>query len=164
MGGNTSARSAGVRWGAAAMAGVTGGAIFLLLQMLMVPVFLGASAWTWLRMTAAIVLGQEVLLPEPTLDGGVLLTGALLHLVITAGYGLLLGVLANSMAMETAIITGAVFGLALYFVVYYVLAPIFPWFAQARNWVSVFAHIVFGMATGWVLARGLTRRPARSRF
>ncbi|MDQ3007384.1 MAG: hypothetical protein M3R47_18615, partial [Chloroflexota bacterium] len=44
-----------------------------------------------------------------------------------------------------AILIGAVFGLILYFINFYGLTAIFPWFAMARNWISIFAHIMFGL-------------------
>lgn len=32
---------------------------------------------------------------------------------------------------------------------FYGFTTLFPWFAMARNWVSVFAHLVFGLAAAW---------------
>ena len=44
---------------------------------------------------------------------------------------------------------GAVFGLLLYVVNFYGFTAIFPWFAMAQNWVSIFSHIMFGVIAGW---------------
>jgi hypothetical protein len=35
---------------------------------------------------------------------------------------------------------------------------IFPWFAMARNWISVFSHVMFGLVAGWMYLA--LRRPA----
>jgi hypothetical protein len=36
----------------------------------------------------------------------------------------------------------------LYLINFYGFTAVFPWFAMARNWVSVFAHIIFGAVAG----------------
>jgi hypothetical protein len=148
----------GMRWGPAATAGLIAGAIFLALELLMVPAFLGGSPWSAPRMIAAIALGPDVLPPPATFEAGIILTALIIHFLLSALYGLLLGALVRHMPMETAIPTGAVFGLVLYFVNFYIMTAVFPWFAMARNWVSVFTHIAFGMAAAWIFAARTARR------
>ncbi|HSJ62267.1 MAG TPA: hypothetical protein VK922_00050 [Gemmatimonadaceae bacterium] len=164
MSDHASSRREGMRWGVAAMAGVVGGVILLVLQMLLEPVFVGGSPWGTPRMIAAVALGTEVLPPPETFDAGVFLTGVVLHLAMSALYGLALGAITHGMFLEMAVIMGAVFGLALYVVNFYLLTALFPWFAGSRNWVTVFSYIVFGLATGWILASRHTRRPAYTRL
>lgn len=45
----------------------------------------------------------------------------------------------------TAVLVGAAFGLGLYVLNFYGMTAAFPWFATARNWVSIFSHVVFGL-------------------
>ena len=47
-----------------------------------------------------------------------------------------------------AVVVGAGGGLALYVVNFYGFSAIFPWFAMARNTVSIMSQIAFGMALG----------------
>jgi hypothetical protein len=49
--------------------------------------------------------------------------------------------------MGAALLVGAAFGLiAVYAVNLYLIAPMaFPWFVDARNWISVLAHVIFGV-------------------
>ncbi len=54
--------------------------------------------------------------------------------------------------MGTTIMIGAVFGLVVYLVFFYGMTAVFPWFAEARNWVSLFAHVMFGVVLGWAYA------------
>ena len=54
------------------------------------------------------------------------------------------------------LVSGAVFGLAVYFVNFYGFTALFPWFAMARNSISVFAHMMFGVALAFAYGR-LTR-------
>ncbi len=49
---------------AAVIAGLIAGAVFMMLQMIMVPVFMNGSPWGPPRMVAAIILGKHVL-PMP---------------------------------------------------------------------------------------------------
>jgi len=49
------------------------------------------------------------------------------------------------------LLAGTVFGLIVYAVHFYGMTAVFPWFAMARNWVSVFVHAVFGLALAWAL-------------
>lgn len=52
-----------IRWSAAVWAGVIAGAVFLVLEMVMVPMFLDGSPWGPPRMIAAMAMGEEVLPP-----------------------------------------------------------------------------------------------------
>lgn len=148
-----------VHWGSAAVAGLIGGAIFLVLEMVMMPLFVGGSAWGPPRMIAAIALGRDVLPPPATFEAGVLLTAALLHFMLSALYGLVLGAVLRRTSLEMGLLAGAVFGLALYFVNFYLMTAVFPWFEMARNWVSVFAHIAFGIATAWAYVALIHSQP-----
>jgi hypothetical protein len=50
----------------------------------------------------------------------------------------------------------------LYVVNFYGFTALFPWFAMARNWVSIVAHAVFGFAAAWVYEAFARRRVMRS--
>ena len=136
-----------VHWGAAAAGGVIGGATFLALELLLVPIFLGESTWAFLRMTSAIVLGRDVLPPPATFDASIVLAALLIHFVLSAVYGSVLALAVHRMMMETAMIASAMLGLVIYTVNFYVMTAVFPWFTAGRTWVSVVAHIAFGVTT-----------------
>ena len=97
----------------AARAGLIAGIAFLILEMIMVPLFGGGAAWGPPRMMGAIVLGQEVLPPPATFDFGVVIVAVLLHLVLSVAYALILAFIIRGMTMGTALAVGAGFGLAL---------------------------------------------------
>jgi uncharacterized membrane protein YagU involved in acid resistance len=147
----------------AVWAGIISGLIFMMLEMIMVPMFLGGSPWGPPRMMAAIVLGQEVLPPPGTFDFGIVMAAVVLHLVISIIYAIILALIlgAAKTSFWVSILIGAVFGYLLYLVNFYVFTAVFPWFAEARNWVSAFAHIIFGIAAAWSYV-GLVSRHAHS--
>ena len=56
----------------------------------------------------------------------------------------------TSFSAGAAVALGAAFGLLIYLVnIYPVAAILFPWFAMARNWITISSHIVFGAVLAW---------------
>ena len=93
--------------------------------------------------------------------------GLLIHFLLSAVYGGVFAVASGALKLESrgrgALVGGgAVFGLVLWIINFYLISPqIFPWFAAANPVVQFFAHTVFfGGALGLLLAAG--RRPAPS--
>lgn len=148
-----------ITWSGGAVAGIIAGIVFLALEMVMVPVFLGGSPWGPPRMMGAIALGPEVLPPPASFDAGIVAVAVAVHLILSAVYGVLLAILVSRSGTGGAAIIGLVFGLLLYAVNFYGFTAVFPWFANARNWVTIFTHAVFGLAAA-VLYKNMERRPA----
>ena len=134
---------------AAGWSGVIAGVVFVVLEMLMVPMFLGGSPWAPPRMIAAIAMGTDVLPPPATFDAVIMTVAILIHLVLSILLGFVFALLARGRTFATSILAGAVFGLVIYLFNFYVMTAVFPWFAEARNWVSILAHVVFGLVLGW---------------
>jgi hypothetical protein len=140
-----------VNWSAAIWSGLAGGMAFLVLEMFMVPLFLGGSPWAPAHGISAIVLGKGVLPPSPpTFAWNVFLAAMVIHLALSAIFGLIVVWIVHRWEMGTAVLVGAVLGLLLYFVNFYVMTGVFPWFAMSRGWVPIFTHIVFGAVTALV--------------
>ncbi len=151
-------RAAGIDWSAAVKAGLAGGLIFLILEMVMVPLFLDGSPWGPPRMIGAMALGQGVLPPPATFDLVTVMVAMIVHFVLSVVYALVLASVLARVGTGAALAIGAGFGLLLYLVNFYGFTAIFPWFAMARNWVSIFSHIVFGVATAWAYRAFATPR------
>ena len=141
----SSGHSSATDWKAGALAGLLAGAVFLVLEMAMVPLFLGGSPWAPPRMMGAIVLGQGVLPPPATFALGVVAAALIVHFFLSAVYGLTVAPVLSRMGTGAALAVGLVFGLLLYAVNFYGFTAVFPWFANARNWVTIFSHGVFGL-------------------
>lgn len=138
-----------VNWTAAAQAGLIGGVAYLVLELILVPLFVGGTVWNVLRMISAIILGRDALPPPDTFDLPIMLTAVALHLALSTAYGLVLSAAINRSGPGVAVLVGAMFGLLLYIVNFYMFTEVFPWFANARTWVTVFNHLVFGFAVAW---------------
>ncbi|MGH7483211.1 MAG: hypothetical protein ACRELV_13745 [Longimicrobiales bacterium] len=156
----STARIGRVSWGAAVWSGIIAGAVFVVLEMGMVQLFLGESMWGPPRMIAAIVMGGEVLPPPGTFDLGIFITGAVVHFVLSVVFAIVLALVISRVNTGAAVAVGGLYGLALYGFNFYVMTGVFPWFAMARNWVSVLSHLVFGLVAAWVYKR--MQKPSRA--
>jgi hypothetical protein len=65
-------------------------------------------------------------------------------------YAIILAFIVNRFGLGIAVIIGLGFGLMLYLVNFYGFTAVFPWFAMARNWISIFSHLMFGVIAALV--------------
>ena len=139
-------------WSAAAWAGVIAGVVFMVLEMAMVRLVMGESPWAPPHMIAAMALGKDVLPPPDTyapFSMKIMTTAMLIHMALSVAYGLAVGWLVHRFDWAGGLLIGVLFGIAIYIVNFYLIAPVlFPWFQMAQNWVSLVAHAVFGAAAG----------------
>lgn len=133
-----------VHWRATVLAGLISGTVFLMFEMPAVALFLGMSPWAPPRMMAAIVLGQGVLPPPETFDFGIVMTAMMLHFALAVAYTYIIALIVQNRSTGVAAGVGAIVGLVLYLINFYGFTSIFPWFAMARNSVSVAGHVLFG--------------------
>jgi hypothetical protein len=129
---------------AGVMAGIASTLIEILLWLIFTDDFPGIL-YRDARLTAAMVLGRSVLLPPATFGAGVMLMATLIHFVISITCAVLLALLTARLDTIPAPLAGIGFGVALYVVNLYGFTAIFPWFAQARGWITLIAHGVFGL-------------------
>lgn len=135
----------GMIWQAAMSAGFIAGIVFLVIEMLLVPAFLHGGAWDFPQKIAALVFGPSLLSPEATFHGGAVFTALVVHFALSIVYGLALGAFVAPLEKTPALSMGVIFGMTLYVVNFYFFTAWFPWFVDARNWVTVVAHLAFGL-------------------
>jgi hypothetical protein len=142
----------GIDWKAAIWAGLVAGAIFMVFEMAAVAMT-GESAWGPPRMMAAIVLGKGVLPPPASFDMTIMMVAMAVHLMFSVLLGFLVAVgfvLARRRPSPgVGALIGGTFGLLLYIVNFYGFTAVFPWFAMARNLISIVGHIMFGVILVW---------------
>ncbi|MFP3645996.1 hypothetical protein [Paraburkholderia sp. SIMBA_054] len=152
-------------WRAAVIGGCVAGAVFLVLELLAAWA-MGQSPWGPPRMIAAIALGQGTLAQPATFDPGIVTAALVVHFVLSIVFALILVVIMAPFSFDSSVgmasLVGAVFGLAVYLVNFYVMTRWFPWFADARGWISLIAHLVFGLVTADTYLR-LERREDRGK-
>jgi len=134
-------------WKAGLLAGLIAGVVELIV-LVGLAVGQGISVWVPVRMTAAIVLGQGVLPPPETFDGAAAAIALTLHFGLSAVYGVIIALLIRRLERMPALAVGVAFGIAVWVVNYFVLAPsFFPWLIAQRGALSTpFLHAIFGVA------------------
>ena len=149
----------GVKWRAAIWSGIVAGVVSTLAQMPLWALFTDtfpSSLFRDARLTAAILMGRDVLPPPATFNLSIMLVAACIHFTLSIVYGVMVAIMTSRTGTGTAISIGAGFGASLYVVNLYGFTAIFPWFAEVRDWITLAAHIVFGVtaaATYKVLER-----------
>ena len=140
-----------INWGAAVKAGIIAGLIFLILEMVLVATVGGDSPWAPPRMIGAIVLGEGVLPPPATFDATAVVAAMVVHFALAILYAAIFAFVAEKAgwSLGMSAVAGLVFGLILYAVNFYGFTALFPWFAMARNWMSILAHAVYGLVLGY---------------
>lgn len=132
---------------AGALAGLIAGAAFMMMEMGLVGLA-GGSPWGPPRMIAAIVMGEGVLPPPASFDLMILMAAMAVHFMLSIVVGIGFAFVAKRFGWVMAVVVGALVGLALYVGNFYGMTAIFPWFAMARNMISIVSHIAFGMVLG----------------
>jgi uncharacterized membrane protein YagU involved in acid resistance len=145
-----------MRWGLrqGAIAGIVAGIVFAAFEMIVSASMMGAEAFFMpLRMIGAIALGPAALDPGYSLvTAGV--TGVVVHFVLAIIYGISFGEIAAMLRGPVAFIgAGGLFGLVLWLINFYVIAPaLFPWFLESSPLVQFIAHtFFFGSVLGYYL-------------
>lgn len=130
------------------LSALAAGTVFLLLELLVTRYVLGLNPGVLIRMIAAITQGSAVLPPPEAADLSVTLAAVILHFVMSLTYALVFAFFAKGRSVGTATLLGAAYGLLLYAVNFYGFTELFPWFAGARHWGAVLAHVIFGAVLG----------------
>lgn len=149
-----------LNWVAAIGAGITAGIVATGAQVLLWLAFTDKLPWVLYRdarLTAAILMGREVLPPPATFEWKVMVVATFIHVVISMGYGLILAFLIYRLGLVRAIVLGSIYGLAVYVINMYGMTLLFPWFSAARDWITILTHAVFGFSVAAVY-KGLVRK------
>ncbi|MES1982962.1 MAG: sodium:proline symporter [Pseudomonadota bacterium] len=97
-----------------------------------------------MRLTAAIVMGTDVLPPPATFAWDVFLVSALIHFSLSIAYSVVLAYFITRFSARLSLATGILYGLFIYGINMHLFTFIFPWFAVVRDWVTILTHAVFG--------------------
>lgn len=137
-------------WRAAVVAGLVAGLLTMLLWVILWALTTGGSPWTPFHHTAAILMGEGALVPSQTLDLQVVLTGLVMHLLLSLVYAVILAFIIHRWGLIAGIFGGVLFGLCLYVINYFTFSMLFPWFYALRSWFALAGHVFFGAAAGGI--------------
>jgi hypothetical protein len=135
-------------WTVAAVSGFAAGAVLMVLELLWSSIVLGISPWQISHMIAALVMGPDAL-QSADFNLMIVATALVTHYVLGIAFALILSAIMVPFHFDSslglALLTGAVFGLAMYLFNFYGMARFFPWFMEMRGWSTLVAHAIFGM-------------------
>lgn len=98
------------------------------------------------RLTAALVIGPDALAPTLVSHAKVFLVATLVHFALSVAFvGPLVLVVARTRRLP-ATAAGAAYGIGLYAFNLHVMTLVFPWFVPARGWITLAAHVAFGVS------------------
>ena len=97
------------------------------------------------RLAAAIVLGQEILPMQVAFDWPAMFVATIIHFSLSIVYSIVLAAFIVHRSFPVSIFVGIGFGFILFGVNMYGFTLIFPWFEEARDWITLTAHVVFGI-------------------
>lgn len=155
-------------WKQGAVAGFVAGIVFIVFEMILAAILKGMFFGP-LHLISGIILGQAALTPAYPAATAVVV-GFIVHFVLAIIFGLVFAAIVSfipqlARSATMLIVAASVYGLALWLVNFYVLAPIFGWNwfpTQTNPIVQFFAHtFFFGTVLGWYLSRGSARSTAR---
>ena len=149
------------RWIKGAWTGLIAGTLFLAVQMLLAAVFSKGGVWDALRLSASVALGSQAVATAVPMSFRIFIMGLFVHFLLSIWYAVVLGMLISNLKPATAALVGAGFGLLLYFVHFYGLTHFYPWIVDARNWIAIVAHLMFGISAAWVYSHLHMRELAR---
>lgn len=138
---------------AAVYAGVAAGVVSMLAQVALWLTFTDAFPEILLRdvrLTAAIILGPDVLEPASVAGMHVWIVAALVHFALSLAYAMVLAAAIHRLGFGTSIVAGGLFGLVVYVLNMHGFTRLFPWFEVARDPITVAAHVVFGVSAALV--------------
>ena len=130
---------------AGVLAGLIAGAVYLLAQMLFAALH-GGAAWEPLQRFSAMLLGDDVLPPPGEIDLTIAGFALLIHFGLAIVFGRVVDLVVTDHAPAAAVGWGALVGLALYGLDYWLVTPVaFPWFENARGLTTLIDHLLFGV-------------------
>jgi hypothetical protein len=140
-------------------AGIIGGLIFAAFEVLAAVAMMGPeAAFMPLRMIGGIVLGEQALDPGYPLFTAAL-AGLIVHMVLSVMFAIVFAAIVPRSTRSTAAlaILGIGFGIALWIVNFFVIAPFagWTWFPERTDpFIQAVAHaLFFGLPVGWYIAR-----------
>lgn len=155
---------------AGVLGGLVAGAAYLLGQVGLTGAIRQGAMAEPLQRIAAILLGPDAAPPPADLDFTIAGMALLIHFALAMVYGRVISEFVAGRRFGTGVLIGAITGLGLYVLNFYVLAPTaFPWFEGALRMVTAVDHLLFGaiaaatalvLQGSWPARRDSNPRPA----
>ena len=146
-----------VDWSAAVWAGLIAGAVFIVLNLVVLPIIHGGNVWWMSRLFASPILKTPILADSEANPESFNATALLITLLFGFGlavvFSLVLNFITHRWGWLTAAIVGALFGVCLYLINLYILVEHSPAGVHmnfVRTPFFLGTHILFGALAGFI--------------
>lgn len=134
----------GPKWIAVLAASFAAGLLFIVLEMIGLRLFAGMSLWAFPRMIAALMLERGPVPAMDAIDVTSFIISMTIHFAFSIFLGFLIGWAIWRRPLGISLAIGTAAGLAIYLVDFYIFAQLLHWFQEARHWVTIVNHLLFG--------------------
>ena len=134
-------------WRAVPIAGFIAGTVFLVINLLLTPLWLEVNAEIIPRYFASLLLGSDVIMED---DLGIVILGILIHYALSLLFTLIIAIVIHRWGLFIGIVGGGILGLAFYLINLYTFTVWFDWFFAINSQLLLMSHILFGMTAGGV--------------
>lgn len=134
-------------WRAIPIAGLVAGIVFLLMNMILNPIFNDVDALFIIHYFASLIVGEEALTQSSITT---LILGLVVHAVLSILFAFVIAVVIHRWGLLVGIIGGGLLGLALYGINFYFVTYVVEWIFGINNTWLLISHIVFGAVAGGV--------------
>jgi uncharacterized membrane protein YagU involved in acid resistance len=142
------------------ISGLVAGAVFLALEMILAALTTSDGMLAPPRMIAGILVGNDAPRHSESSVAFVLISALFVHFTLSITYtGILFAFVQRIRSKSLVVLSGIAMGLLLYLINFYAFTEIFFWFENARNWMSLMGHLVFGLIAGMMISRMYTPEP-----
>ena len=132
-----------VYWSSIVFAGSIAGTLFMVIHILLTAIFDASAVWRYPKMIAAILLGENILNRPEAFEFGIFLIAFALHIALSITFTYFLALFIKGRSLTKTMLISLMFGLSLYLINFYGFSALFPWFAEARNWILIITHVLF---------------------
>ncbi len=128
-------------------AGLAGGAVFLLVELLLLPPTKDVPFDWILRLLAAFMAGPVTLTAPRSLDAGLVAPALGMHAAFSLAFGWIFCRMEDTLPFWRAILFSVALAFGLYMFNFHVMTWVFPWWASVRGGATILAHVLFGVTT-----------------
>lgn len=128
-------------------AGLAGGAVFLIVELLLLPPTRHVPFDWILRLLASFMAGPVTLNAPHSVEGGLIAPALGMHAAFSLAFGWVFCRMEDTLTFWRAILFSIALGIGIYVFNFYVMTWVFPWWASARGGATILAHVLFGVTT-----------------
>lgn len=137
-----------VTWRAIPIAGFVAGAVFLVVNLVLTPVYLDVDASVIINYIASLALGKDMLTDDTS--PAIIAVAIIVHGILSLAFTLVIAIVVHRWGLTVGIIGGAILGLSIYAINLYTLTLLFEWFFAINSWVLAVSHLAFGVVAGGI--------------